>query len=378
MRNPDREFIMFELIFRKLQSLIERIAFYIKIVELFVLKHHPLRGGIIFLNYANVIKAKSKIVHGGKVKLLHLNKVYPESKNFNLLYLVSSAMPAHYRELLFYVKKSHSKLIWNQNGVAYPAWAGDKYKRINNAMYICQSAADFVIYQSDFCKRASEYWVAADVKKFAILHNPVNLNDFSVSFRQSMKSIRLLIAGTHQDPKRVTLAVEALGLLRYAGYDVHLTIAGKIDWPSGREQIFSLVHNSGLADRVHIFPPFTQLEAIRLYQQNHVLLHLKYNDACPTVPIEALACGLPVIGSRSGGMPELISDSAGILLDVPQDDWNVSHYPKVDDIANAVIQIMDKHSYYAKNARESACEKFSVERWIKKHDELFHNVLSQT
>ncbi len=62
------------------------------------------------------------------------------------------------------------------------------------------------------------------------------------------------------------------------------------------------------------------MTAPELYRAAHVVLHPKYKDPCPTVPIEAMACGVPVVGSRSGGTPELVSPDAGVLVDV-EDVW---------------------------------------------------------
>ena len=46
------------------------------------------------------------IIHGGRVKLVHLAEEYPEKKSLaNLLYLVSSAIPQHAEVLVRYLKK---------------------------------------------------------------------------------------------------------------------------------------------------------------------------------------------------------------------------------------------------------------------------------
>ena len=55
------------------------------------------------------------------------------------------------------------------------------------------------------------------------------------------------------------------------------------------------------------------------------------------MPIEAMSCGVPVIGSLSGGMQELVSDEGGVLLDVP-DHWDRMCYPEVDEMVDADIK----------------------------------------
>ena len=58
-----------------------------------------------------------------------------------------------------------------------------------------------------------------------------------------------------------------------------------------------------------------------------LLLHTKYNDPCPTVVLEAMASGLPVVYSASGGVPELVGEEAGVGIPAPF-DWEHDHPPK--------------------------------------------------
>ena len=113
-----------------------------------------------------------------------------------------------------------------------------------------------------------------------------------------------------------------------------------------------------------------------LYRQAHVLLHPKYKDPCPTVPIEAMACGVPVVGSRSGGMPELVSDDAGKLVEVP-DDWMQDYAPDPEAIADAVAEIMNRHADFAGAARIRAEVHFDREKWVDRHEEIFSAFLQE-
>ncbi len=60
----------------------------------------------------------------------------------------------------------------------------------------------------------------------------------------------------------------------------------------------------GLADRVTIRPIYTQEQGAELYRSHDILLHPKYLDPCPTVVIESLASGLPVVGRLRAGFPK--------------------------------------------------------------------------
>jgi glycosyltransferase involved in cell wall biosynthesis len=58
---------------------------------------------------------------------------------------------------------------------------------------------------------------------------------------------------------------------------------------------------------------------VRHYQAADVLLHPARADTAPLGVVEAMACGLPVVASRVGGIPELISDDETGLLVNPGD-----------------------------------------------------------
>lgn len=55
-------------------------------------------------------------------------------------------------------------------------------------------------------------------------------------------------------------------------------------------------------------------ELAEIYSAADVFVNLTYEDTFPTVNIEALACGLPVITYDTGGSPEIIDNSCGIVV----------------------------------------------------------------
>jgi glycosyltransferase involved in cell wall biosynthesis len=318
-----------------------------------------------------------EIIHGGRVKLLELARAFPCSEEqFNILYLVSSAIPAHAREIVKWARRGGAKFVWNQNGVGFPAWAGKDVARVNRPMTELLLLADFVVYQSEFCRESADRWLGPAPGRSEILFNPVNLDAFSPPPEPlPPEPWRLLAAGTHHQSFRVLGAIETLRLLRQAGRRATLTIAGELRWSSAAAEVRDALQRSGLGDAVELRPPFTQTGAAQLLRSNHVLLHVKYHDPCPTMVIEALACGVPVIGSRTGGMPELLGDDGGELLDVPV-TWDRSAYPTPEAIAGEVERIMASWSERSRAARARAECSFSADRWVQAHAELFQLLLS--
>lgn len=59
----------------------------------------------------------------------------------------------------------------------------------------------------------------------------------------------------------------------------------------------------------------SQRELVEYYSGADMLVNPTYNDTFPTVNIEALACGTPVVTYRTGGSPEILSPETGIVVD---------------------------------------------------------------
>ena len=88
------------------------------------------QGGPL-LNFGGAIpRKKGAVLHGGRVKLGHLERAFPEGRDsYNILYLVSSAIPRHALDLVKFAQSHGVKFVWNQNGVGFPAWAGRRDRR---------------------------------------------------------------------------------------------------------------------------------------------------------------------------------------------------------------------------------------------------------
>lgn len=333
----------------------------------------------IVLNYGGILKHNSKaIIHGGKVKLLHLNEVFPENqKSFNILYLVNSAPPSFALELVKWAKKHGAKFILNQNGVAYPAWAGNDYNYMNKIGKELIHMADYVIYQSKFCKESAERYLGIISAPSSILYNCVDIETFAPDSEPlPTKPWILLTAGSHQQPERIICALEALAILaKKRNKEVRLILAGRLDWKNAQHDVNRAIYRLGIESNVIFCPPYSQTQAVDLYRRAHILLHLQYKDSCPTVPIEAMACGVPVVGSNSGGMYELVGREGGILIDLP-DSWSQMHYPDAEEVADSVEIIMKDIGKWREKARVRAVKEFNREIWMKRHIEIFKTVLS--
>lgn len=106
-------------------------------------------------------------------------------------------------------------------------------------------------------------------------------------------------------------AVRAIHVLRSHGHDATLTMAGSDK--GALDATHHLVAELGLGDHVS-FPGFVSGDEKRSLLQSHDLfLHTSTTDNTPVSVYEAMACGLPVVGTRVGGMQEFVASCAKLV-----------------------------------------------------------------
>lgn len=319
---------------------------------------------------------------GGIIKFQDLQGVYPNTpQGANILYMVTSALPP-YAVVIAKVARAHGcRVVINQNGVAYPGCYATGWRSLNRPMRKLLGLADHVFYQSEFCRKAADTFLGRYNGSAETLYNPVDTEIFRPAAQRDASSpLRLLLAGSHCDYYRVATAIETVACLRKDGTDSRLIIAGRYRWREPESQAIAegrhLAAQLGVDDVISFEGAYAQEEAPALFQKADILLHTKYNDPCPRLVVEALASGLPVVFSESGGVPELVGPEAGAGVPAPC-DWSASHPPAPSVLAECAKKIMVDYERYAAAARKRAVEKFDVRPWVKRHCEVFETLVMQ-
>ena len=304
-------------------------------------------------------------VAGGTAKLQKLAARWPNHPtDYSLLYLGTTYLPRDLRPLLWVTLRRGAKLVVNQDGVAYPGWAGERTEALNEPLRRVVRAADHVVYQSAFSKRSSDLFLGEPRGSWEILPNAVDVERFTPGEPPSGGPV-VLLGGDQTQAYRLELALEAFRHVLDAQPDARLLVSGRL--VSDPEPFLSRL---GLAAAVDFTGPYTQAEAPDVFRRAHVLLHTKVNDPCPTAVIEAMACGVPVAYAASGGTVELVGDEGGVGVAHP-DGFDRDEPPSAEALAAAVAAVLDDRQRYAEGARRRAVERFSLDGWLDRHAELF-------
>lgn len=110
-------------------------------------------------------------------------------------------------------------------------------------------------------------------------------------------------------------------------------------------------------------------ELADLYRRASVFVNPTYNDSFPTVNLEALACGTPVVTYRTGGSPEAVDEKTGIVVE--KGDLNA--------LVHSINEILNHpEKYNNTNCRKRAETHFNKDIQFTKYIDLYEEILNQT
>lgn len=163
---------------------------------------------------------------------------------------------------------------------------------------------------------------------FQPLHDPARLA--AVRARYDTGERFMLYAGTLKPNKNLPRLVEAFVRLRRAGRTQHrLVLAGpKVSWL--HDDLAAPARAAGLAGELIFTGRIPDDDLVALYNAAEVFVHPSLFEGFGLPPLEAMACGTPVITSPTASTPEVVGDAA-VLVD-PLD---------VEAIAGAMATVLD-------------------------------------
>jgi glycosyltransferase involved in cell wall biosynthesis len=311
-------------------------------------------------------------VAGGSAKFQRLAAHWPNRPtDFTLLYLGSTWLPRDLGPLLRLAKRRRVPIAVNQDGVAYPGWAGEATEELNRPLRRALLAADHVVYQSLFSKESSDAFLGEPRGSWEVLHNAVDVDHFAPASQPPGGGPVLLLGGDQTQAYRLELALHTFARVLASEPDARLLVAGRLVSPFER-----LLDELAVRGRVELVGRYAQRDAPKVLRRAQLLLHTKVKDPCPSAVIEAMACGLPVVYPESGGTVELVGDEAGIGVPHP-DGWERDEPPAPEALAEAVLRVLADLPSYGAAARRRAVERFALNPWLDRHEELFTELLAR-
>jgi glycosyltransferase involved in cell wall biosynthesis len=198
---------------------------------------------------------------------------------------------------------------------------------------IFRAAREVTVISSPLVDRVRRLGVTAG--RITVLPMPLSADRFEHGPDAGREEGRLLFVGRLIERKGAEFAIRALAELRRRGRGARLTVAGD---GADRPRLEALVRELGLSGVVELAGALSHDAVAERYRTASVLLMPAVTDwkgeqeGFGMVLVEAMASGLPVVATRSGGIPDVVTDGATGLL-VPERDATA--------LAGAVARLLD-------------------------------------
>lgn len=182
---------------------------------------------------------------------------------------------------------------------------------------------------------------------------PCGISNFEATpNRIEPPTLRALLLGRQMPGKGARIALEAVSILGRRSVPVELRLVGPIRL-AYRMELNRIASELGISDRVEIVGAATAPQD--QFAWANVVLMCSENEAYGRVTVEALKSGRPVVGTRSGGTPELITDGVNGFLFEPS---------SAHGLAMALARLAEDPALLARmstNASADARDRFTLE-----------------
>ena len=214
-----------------------------------------------------------------------------------------------------------------------------------------------IVTPSIWLKRLTEqsFFAGSDIR---VINNGIDLSrfnprtsgDYYDRFKCLNKKIVLGVAGTWSVRKGLDALVR---LSKELPDDYHVIVVGADGDYSDRISTIACTHNLS--------------ELAELYSTADVFVNPTTEDTFPTVNLESLACGTPIVTYRTGGSPESVSEQTGVVVEK-------GDYEALKASVNAICE--KGKEYYTAECLESA-KKYDMNARFNDYVDLYEEILKK-
>ncbi len=241
-------------------------------------------------------------------------------------------------------------------------------KNVLNGADVIIATSNAYVYESKFLREYED--------KITVIPNGINLEEFNISLSKeecrdklglpSDKKI-ILFFGNIVAYKGPHILLKAFLKVKNKIKDVKLVFAGRGEM---LEELEKLAVESGIKDDV-IFTGYVDEGLKPFYYKSadiFCLPSITMAEAFGIVNLEAMACGIPVISTKLGGIPDVVHDKETGLLVKPED---------VDALADAIITLVENEDIAAKMGSngKKRVQEYSWKKIAEKTEDIYNRLL---
>ncbi len=248
--------------------------------------------------------------------------------------------------------------------LAMPKETSGKFKMFLKWAYKGMKKADYILANSQYTKNDIIKYLDINKEKIFVAYPPIQ-SQFKVleppppSFYNAHglpedKQYLLCVGALDAPRKNLNTALDAFKKVYFNNHDIHLLLVGYTSVKGNLNSLRKRIKALGLAGRIHIITNVPDSELVAFYNLAKIFVFPSLYEGFGLPPLEAMACGTPVVASNAASIPEALCDAA-IFVD-PLD---------ADGFANAIEKLLLDENLYDKLVARGMkqAEKYSWERY---------------
>lgn len=199
-------------------------------------------------------------------------------------------------------------------------------------------------------------------KRMDVIHNVVDTNRFFFAVNEKKTRFRFIHVSTMNYQKNAEGIINACGILKKIRQDWEIVFIGRA-FPA---HINKMIEEFDIKDNVLCTGEISNIMVAGQMQKASALVVFSRYENFPCVIIEALCCGLPVVATNVGGIPEAVNSSNGYL--VPSENETA--------LKNAMLSIIDNyHLFNRENISREAAQRYNYDIIGKAFFNLYNHVI---
>ena len=207
-----------------------------------------------------------------------------------------------------------------------------------------------------------------DIEKF----KPISLEEKDKKKKEIFNKLNLekreylIFCPRRLEPKNgVEYFVRAIKLVLEKEKNLWAIISGNEYIKEYALKIKNMIKELNLSNYIFFTGPVPHEQIIEFYQASDIVVLPSLMEATSISGLEALACGVPVIGTTVGGIPEIVYDNVNGLLVLPKDSNKLSE-AMIDLLKNR-----EKRLNMGLKAREIIINKFSWNKIVEEVEKIY-------
>ena len=230
------------------------------------------------------------------------------------------------------------------------------------------AAADRFIAVSEFLAGELGAAIPELNGRIEVVPNLVDLEAFPLGLAER-RTDELLFVGYRKASKGMAVLLEAFAAVREAHPNATLRLVGRSSTPLEEQGWLRLATDLGIADGVSFDPPADRAGVASALARASLFVHPSPRETFGITTLEALASGLPVVATRSGGISGILEDpSLGEL--VPSGD------PVA--LAAAVLRCLDRRREFDPEHLRAAVGPYAAPSVAGRLVDIYRDLLATT